>query len=85
MIKRRKNHNIIDKEIYGLSYDPYKILSFNGEEIENFVPIECYENSDKFIVIKREKKSISDSTADISIIDSINDRTYPLSLYPTCK
>ena len=28
-------------------------------------------------MIKREKKSISDSTADISIIDSINDRTYP--------
>lgn len=74
---KEENHNIIDKKIYGLSYDPYKILSFNGEEIENFVPVESYENSDKFIVIKREKKSISDSTADISIIDSINNRTYP--------
>ncbi|KEI07058.1 thiol-activated cytolysin family protein [Clostridium botulinum] len=73
----KSNSNEIDEKIYGLSYDPKKILTLNGEKIENFVPAEGYEDSDKYVVIKREKKSISDSTADISIIDSINDRTYP--------
>ncbi|WP_198925063.1 thiol-activated cytolysin family protein, partial [Clostridium botulinum] len=75
--KTKKNSEEIDEKIYGLSYDPKKILTSNGEKIENFVPAEGYEDSDKYVVIKREKKSITDSTADISIIDSINDRTYP--------
>src|SRR3712207_1364573 len=72
-----KNSDDIDKNIYNLSYDPKKILSYNGESIENFIPAESCENSNKFIVIKREKKSVADSTADISVIDSMNDRTYP--------
>lgn len=72
-----KNSDDIDKNIYNLSYDPKKILSYNGESIENFIPAESCENSNKFIVIKREKKSVADSTADISIIDSMNDKTYP--------
>ncbi|GAB6150970.1 thiol-activated cytolysin family protein [Clostridium novyi] len=71
------NGNEIDDAIYDLKYDPRKILAFNGEAVENFTPAEGFENPDKYIVIKREKKSISDSTADISVIDSINDRTYP--------
>ncbi|AEB75322.1 alveolysin [Clostridium botulinum] len=71
------NSEDIDKKVYGLSYDSRKILSFNGENLENFVPAEGFQNSDKYIVVKREKKSISDSTADISVIDSMNDRTYP--------
>ncbi|MBW6409075.1 thiol-activated cytolysin family protein [Clostridium sp. YB-6] len=69
--------NDIDKNIYGLSYDPNEILSYNGESIESFVPAEGFENPNKYIVIKREKKRISDSNSDISIIDSVNDRTYP--------
>ncbi len=69
--------NDIDKNIYGLSYNPDKILSSKGESIDSFVPAEGFDTPNKYIVVKREKKSISDSTADISIIDSINDRTYP--------
>ncbi|EDS78476.1 tetanolysin O [Clostridium botulinum C str. Eklund] len=72
-----QNSNEIDDDIYGLKYDPRKILAFNGEAVENFKPAEGFENPDKYIVVKREKKSIADSTADISVIDSINDRTYP--------
>ncbi|AWZ49842.1 alveolysin [Clostridiaceae bacterium 14S0207] len=69
--------NDIDENIYSLEYDPVKILSSNGEKVENFRPAEGFENPDKYIVVKREKKSISDSTADIAVIDSMNDRTYP--------
>ena len=71
------NSEVIDDHIYNLIYDPNQILSFSGENIENFIPKEGHNDPNKYTVIKREKKSISDSTADISIIDSINDKTYP--------
>ena len=73
----KNNSDDIDKTIYGLSYDPDKILAYSGENISSFVPAEGHAMSNKYIVVNREKKSISDSTADISIIDSINNRTYP--------
>lgn len=73
----KNNSDELDDKIYGLNYDSQKILSSNGEKIENFIPAEGFEQSDKYIVVKREKKSITDSSADISIIDSMNDRTYP--------
>lgn len=76
VIKPKKTKSLDDR-IYGLKYDPNKILSFNGEKVENFVPNEGFSTPDKYIVIKREKKSISDSTADIAVIDSMNDKTYP--------
>lgn len=68
---------ILDQNIYNLSYDPNKILSFNGESLESFIPNEGIETPDKFIVIKREKKNITDSNTDISVIDSINNRIFP--------
>ncbi|NEZ47256.1 alveolysin [Clostridium niameyense] len=73
----KNNSDEIDKNIYGLTYDPNTILSSNGEKVGSFIPAESFENPGKFIVVKREKKSISDATSDISVIDSMNDRTYP--------
>lgn len=34
----------------------------------------------KFIVVERQKRSLTTSPVDISIIDSVNDRTYPGAL-----
>ncbi|AOR24163.1 thiol-activated cytolysin family protein [Clostridium taeniosporum] len=73
----KADFNDIDKNIYRLSYNPNEILSYNGESAENFIPAEGFDNPNKYIVVKREKRRLSDSTSDISIIDSINDRTYP--------
>lgn len=78
--KIKNSSDDIDEKIYSLAYNPYKILAYNGKNIENFVSAQGFENPNKYIVVKREKKSISDSTTDISIIDSINDRTYPGAL-----
>ncbi|WP_444810970.1 thiol-activated cytolysin family protein, partial [Streptococcus canis] len=36
--------------------------------------------ADKFIVIERRKKDINTTPVDISIIDSVTDRTYPGAL-----
>src|SRR3712207_4869317 len=38
------NSKDIDKKSYGLSYDPRKILSFNGESVQNFIPTEGFQN-----------------------------------------
>ncbi|KGM93553.1 alveolysin [Clostridium novyi A str. 4552] len=77
ILNQSTNTNSLNDTIYGLTYDPNKILSFNGDKIDSFIPYEGFETPNKYVVVKREKKSVSDSTADISVIDSINDRTYP--------
>ncbi|MCX7885170.1 MAG: thiol-activated cytolysin family protein [Caloramator sp.] len=70
----------IDRGIYNLSYDANKILSYEGDKIDNYVPAEGFELPNKYIVIKRNKKRLSSYNTDISIIDSINNRTYPGAL-----
>ncbi len=70
----------IDKAIRGLNYDKNEILSSNGESVESFVPREGIYNNGSFIVVERNKKSIFNSPVDISVINSIVDRTYPGSL-----
>ncbi|MEG1002764.1 MAG: thiol-activated cytolysin family protein [Clostridium sp.] len=71
------NAQIIDNGIYNLNYNPKEVLAANGESVESFVKAQGKESSGKFIVVNREKKSISTSTVDISLIDSVNDRIYP--------
>jgi thiol-activated cytolysin len=74
------NMNNIDDGIGNLNYNRYEILATNGDSIESFVPRETTNSEGKFIVVEREKKSLTTSPVDISIIDSINDRTYPGAL-----
>lgn len=74
------NAREIDKAIRGLNYDKNEILSSNGESVESFVPREGVHNNGSFIVVERNKKSIFNSPVDISVINSIVDRTYPGSL-----
>jgi len=74
------NMNDIDYGIGNLDYDRNEILSTNGEMVESFVPKQGTKSEGEFIVVEREKKSLNTSPVDISIIDSINDRTYPGAL-----
>ncbi|WP_397538787.1 thiol-activated cytolysin family protein [Rummeliibacillus pycnus] len=67
----------IDTGIANLKYDNQKILAVDGEKVENFVPKEGINSNGKFVVVNREKKSLSTSPVDISIIDSMVNRTYP--------
>lgn len=70
----------IDEGIANLNYNRYEVLAQKGENIESFVPKETSESNGKFIVVERNKKSISTTPVDISIIDSVTDRTYPGAL-----
>lgn len=79
-IKESKNSDDINEGIANLNYDRREILANNGENIESFVPREGNKTKDKFIVVERKKKSLTTSPVDISIIDSVTDRTYPGAL-----
>ncbi|ARC86064.1 perfringolysin O [Clostridium argentinense CDC 2741] len=74
------NSSAIDSGIANLNYDRNAILAVNGDNIESFVPKEGFESKGKFIVVERNKKSLTTSPVDISIIDSVTDRTFPGAL-----
>ncbi|MED4888688.1 thiol-activated cytolysin family protein [Lysinibacillus fusiformis] len=70
----------IDTGIANLNYNNMEILAVNGDRVDSFVPKEGVSSNDKFIVVERNKKSLTTSPVDISIIDSMANRTYPGAL-----
>lgn len=72
--------NSIDKGISGLEYDKYEVLANKGDSIDTVIPKEGSMNDGKFVVVERTKKSLGTSPVDISVVDSIMDRTYPGAL-----
>ena len=75
-----QNYHGIDMGIWNLNYDRNAVLSSQGESVESFVPKSGSEVNGKFVVVEKNKKSLSTTPVDISIIDSITDRTYPGAL-----
>ncbi|KEQ22459.1 thiol-activated cytolysin family protein [Paenibacillus tyrfis] len=69
--------NDIDTGIASLNYDRNEVLAVKGDQISSFMPKEGLQSNGKFIVVEREKKSLATSPVDISIIDSMTNRTYP--------
>ena len=74
------NSDSINAGIGSLSYDKNEVLAQQGDVIENVVPKEGTFKDGKFIVVQRNKKSLGSTPVDISVIDSIKDRTYPGAL-----
>ncbi|MFD0767417.1 thiol-activated cytolysin family protein [Bacillus sp. CGMCC 1.60114] len=71
------NASNIDTGIANLKYSNQDVLAVNGDKVESFVPKEGINSNGKFVVVEREKKSLTTSPVDISIIDSMTNRTYP--------
>lgn len=80
IIKQTNEINSIDEGIFNLNYNKNKVLASKGDKIESFVSKEGILDRDKFIVVERNKKSLKTTPVDISIIDSMTDRTYPGAL-----
>ena len=72
-----KQASDIDTGIANLKYNNQEVLAVNGDKVESFVPKESTNSNGKFVVVEREKKSLTTSPVDISIIDSVANRTYP--------
>ncbi|MED4779938.1 thiol-activated cytolysin family protein [Brevibacillus choshinensis] len=79
-VSETSNANDINTGTANLDYDNDDILAVSGDEIDRFIPKEGINSNGKFVVIEREKKSLSTSPVDISIIDSMANRTYPGAL-----
>ena len=77
LVNETSNANDINTGIASLNYDNNNILAVSGDKIDSFVPREGINSNGKFVVIERDKKSLSTSPVDISIIDSMASRTYP--------
>lgn len=74
------NKEEIDTGIANLNYNRNEVLATKGDSIENVIPKEGLKSNDKFVVVERKKKTLTTSPVDISIIDSVTDRTYPGAL-----
>lgn len=70
----------ISKKIQQLNYDPNVILASNGEKVENLTSKEDFFEGDQYIVLTHEKKKAAQKNFDITIVNAMNDRTYPGSL-----
>jgi len=80
LASEKSNSTDIDDGIANLNYNRNEVLAVNGDSIESFVPREGLNSNGKFTVVERNKKSLTTSPVDISIIDSMSDRTYPGAL-----
>ena len=74
------NNKAIDDFVGDLKYDKMEVLANQGDKVESFMPKSSKSIEDKFIVVERTKKSINTTPVDISIIDSMTDKTYPGAL-----
>lgn len=72
--------NSIDRGVFNLDYNKYEILANQGDVIQNVVPKEGVLESGSFTVLEHKKRSLRTSPVDISVVDSIKDRTYPGAL-----
>ncbi|MCX4775322.1 thiol-activated cytolysin family protein [Streptomyces sp. NBC_01264] len=70
----------LDNYLLGMSYDKDKLLTHQGDKVTNVPPNQSEEKDGKFIVLTREKKSLSTRTADIAAVGANEDKTYPGAL-----
>lgn len=80
VLQEQTNGQAINKGIADLEYNKNEVLAAKGDSIESFIPKEGTKTPDKFIVVERIKRSLTSSPVDISVIDSMKDRTYPGAL-----
>lgn len=70
----------VDAGIGKLDYNKYEVLANQGDVVENITPREGTLQAGKFIVLQHKKVSLGSEPIDISVVDSIIDRTYPGAL-----
>lgn len=66
--------------ILAMNYDKKKLLTHQGESIENRFIKEGNQLPDEFVVIERKKRSLSTNTSDISVTATNDSRLYPGAL-----
>lgn len=80
LVNRQSEKQDINQAIRGLNYNRNQVLSHSGDTVSSFVPKEGKFNNGKFIVVEKQKKSLSTESMDISVVNANIDRTYPGAL-----
>ena len=70
------NKELNDK-IRGLQYDPRESLSIQGEGVTSFIPNTGYHGQQKYIVVHRQKSSLTTENAELSALENIKNSVYP--------
>ncbi|HFP7387211.1 TPA: thiol-activated cytolysin family protein [Enterococcus faecalis] len=74
-------NSAINDFIYSLSYDPLKILRFQGDSISNLPSTESDWRNGVFYVVEKKKKSLSNGSSDISYLSAGEGNLYPGAIY----
>ena len=67
----------LNGKIKELEYDPKEILSIQGEGVTSFIPNTGYHDQQKYIVVHRQKSSLTTENAELSALESIKNSVYP--------
>ncbi len=70
------NKELNDK-IRALQYDPRKVLSMQGSDVTSFIPNTGYRGQQKYIVVHRQKASLTTENAELSALENIKNTVYP--------
>ncbi|MGW2206980.1 thiol-activated cytolysin family protein [Streptomyces sp. NPDC001774] len=62
--------------LYNLKYDSGRLLAYEGETVDNIPPTVAEEKNGQFIVVTKEKRTLSSPSVDIAVAAS-DDRTFP--------
>ena len=74
-------NTLIDDYIRSMSFDPNQVLVYNGSDLIEGVPKIGYpDKNNNFIVLTREKMSISEGKGKIGVVSANVHRTFPGSL-----
>ncbi|MEV7420731.1 thiol-activated cytolysin family protein [Streptomyces sp. NPDC089919] len=66
--------------VLGMTYDKNQLLTHQGDKVTTVPPNSSAEKDGKFVVLSRQKKSLSNLTADIAAIGANEDKTFPGAL-----
>lgn len=67
----------LNRKINELQYDPKEILSIQGEGVTSFIPNTGYHDQQKYIVVHRQKSSLTTENAELSALENIKNSVYP--------
>lgn len=70
----------INQYFQSLTYEPQEILTNEGEYIDNPPATTGMLENGRFVVLRREKKNITNNSADIAVIDAKAANIYPGAL-----
>ena len=75
----------LNNYLWDLQYDKTNILARHGETIENKFSSDSFNKNGEFVVVEHQKKNITNTTSNLSVTSTNDDRVYPGALFRADK